>query len=108
LTPRVPAHQQRFARVPGTDHGVLGHTQAHALAGLDEVVAEVAVAREPDPALQHAKLAAKPAQVHGVARIDAVGGADRSQTCVPNQWRIHHQSPVRHIAIISLVTWKIQ
>jgi hypothetical protein len=72
------------------------------------VVAEVAVARQPDPALQHAQLAAEPAQVHGVAGIDAVGGADCSQAWVPIEWRVHHQSPVRHIAMIDLATWKIQ
>jgi hypothetical protein len=112
LTARVPAHHQRFACVPGADHGVLGHAQAHALAGFDEVVAEVTVARQPDPALQHAQLAAEPAQVHGVAGVDAkrraACGAGRGAAKVPIELRIHHQSPVRNITMIILATWKIQ
>ena len=85
LTPQLPAHHQRRARVPGADHGVLGNAQANALAGFDEEIGAVAVTRQPDPAPQHAQLAAGPLQVHGVAGIDAVGGADSRPAWVPVQ-----------------------
>jgi hypothetical protein len=74
------------------------------------VITEVAVAGQPDPSLHDAELAAEPAQTQGVSGIDAVrdGWRGRCRATVPIQLRIHHQSPVRYIAMIVAAAMKIQ
>jgi hypothetical protein len=86
LTTRVPAHQHGIAGARRLDHRVFVDAKAQALAGLDDVVAEVAVAGQPGAPFDHAELAAEPAEVQGLARGEAANGHGRL--------RIHHQSPV--------------
>jgi hypothetical protein len=54
------------------DHGVLGDAQPHALARLDEVVAEVVVARQPDASFDHRELAAEAPEPQRLAGGDAL------------------------------------
>jgi hypothetical protein len=68
------------------DHAVLADRQAHALAGLDDMVAEVVVARQPDAAFDHRELTAEAAELLCMTRREA-------QHAVTIELRIHHQSP---------------
>jgi hypothetical protein len=68
------------------DHAVLAHCEAHALAGAVDVVAEVVVAGQPEPAFDHRQFAAEATQLLCVARRKA-------QQAVTIELRIHHQSP---------------
>jgi hypothetical protein len=62
------------------------------LAWLDEVIAEVVVAGQPDTAVDDGEFAAEAAEVQGLAEGEALNG--------PVQLRIHHQSPGFGIDII--------
>jgi hypothetical protein len=68
------------------DHAVLADRQAHALAGFVEVVAEVVVAGQPEPAFDHRQFAAEAAELLCMPRRKA-------QQAVTIELRIHHQSP---------------
>jgi hypothetical protein len=58
------------------------------------MVAEVAVARQPDAPFDHGQLAAQAPEVQGLSGSEALKG--------PVRLRIHHQSPVFGIAMIVL------
>ncbi|HEY8707857.1 MAG TPA: hypothetical protein VIM34_07640 [Burkholderiaceae bacterium] len=66
------------------------------MARLDEVVAEVAIAGQPDAALDHAEVATEPVQAHRLP------GTEPMQSSIG--LRIHHQSPVSRLAIIVVDT----
>jgi hypothetical protein len=83
---RDPAHHHGLAGACRLDHRVVADSQPQPLAGFDDVVAEVAVARQPDAAFDNRELAAEAAQVQRLARGKAAKGR--------NRLRIHHQSPV--------------
>jgi hypothetical protein len=68
------------------DHAVLAHRQAHALAGLVHMVAEVVVAGQPEATFDHRQLTAEAPELLCVARRKA-------QQAVTIELRIHHQSP---------------
>jgi hypothetical protein len=62
------------------------------LTGLDHVVAEVAVARQPDAPFDHGQFAAQASEVQGLSGSEASKG--------PVRLRIQHQSPVFGMAMI--------
>jgi len=64
------------------------------------VVAEVAVARQPDAPVDHDQLAAEATEVQGLSGGEALNG--------PVRLRIHHQSPVFGVTIIGVVGWRCQ
>jgi hypothetical protein len=97
LTPRVPAQRDRLPGPRGFDHRVLAGAQQHALPGLDEVIAEIAVAGQPEAAIDRGEFAAEPVQTQGLARSEGLF-----------ELRIHHQSPEWRIAMIGSITQTIQ
>jgi hypothetical protein len=64
------------------------------------MVAEVAVARQPDAPFDHGQLAAQAPEVQGLSGSEALEG--------PVRLRIHHQSPEFGIAMIVRWTGTIQ
>ncbi|MEQ1683134.1 MAG: hypothetical protein ABL916_05760 [Burkholderiaceae bacterium] len=97
-----------MAGVPGLDHGVFAHAQAQPLAGFDTVVAEVAVARQPDTAFEHGQLAAEAAEVDSLAGGQCQRGVGCGATGAQFGVRIHHQSPAFGETIIVAPAGKIQ
>jgi hypothetical protein len=85
------------------DHRVFADGEPHALAGFEDVVAEVVVARQPDAAIDHGEFAAETAEMCRVARVHLKRPA---MECL--ELRIHHQSPALGVAIIGLVACVIQ
>ncbi|MES2099185.1 MAG: hypothetical protein V4569_05145 [Pseudomonadota bacterium] len=64
------------------------------------MVAEVAVARQPDAPVDHDQVAAEATEVQSLSGGEALKG--------PVRLRIHHQSPVFGMAIIGLQARRIQ
>jgi hypothetical protein len=100
LTPRVPAQRHGFAGRGRLDHRVVAHADAHALAGLDHMVAEVAIAGQPDAAVDHREVTTEPPEPPCLAGSEFPG--------VPLELRIHHQSPVLRVVMIVTFACTIQ
>ncbi|HWH84018.1 MAG TPA: hypothetical protein VNU71_17450 [Burkholderiaceae bacterium] len=72
----------------GLDHRVIARRQPHAGARVDEVVTEIAVARQPDLAGEDDQLTTARAEARRLAGTDL-----ERATVEPLRLRIHHQSP---------------
>jgi hypothetical protein len=102
--------RDRLAGAGRFDDRAFVDPEADLLARLDEVVAQVAVAGQPDATAEHRELAAEPIETH------RFGGGNAQQFTIARvghrRWqlegpamkhlelRIHHQSPVCDVAII--------
>jgi len=88
---------------PGLDDGVVGRDHRLALAGQQQVVLQVAPARQPDAAVHRAQLAAAAAEAQRMARLQTESDGPRAgqvgHVQFGGQLRLHHQSPVRCEAI---------
>jgi hypothetical protein len=105
LTARIPTQVHTDAFVGRFDDGVLADGQPDFLARLDEEVAEIVVARQPDAALNDRQFAAEAPEAHGFAEAQVlVAAVERG----PSRVRIHHQSPVLRVGIIGLPAGGIQ
>jgi hypothetical protein len=100
LTARIPAHGGAGAGPGGFDHRVLADREAHAFAGLDEMVAEVAVACQPDTRVDSRQLAAEASEAQRLTGSEALEGGVRL--------RVHHQSPVLRVGMIVVPAQTIQ
>ena len=92
---RHPLHARGTGRLPCLDDRVARALQTDALAGFDQVVVQIARARQPDTALGDPKLAAGH-QVHELA------GSHRKTLC---GLRIHHQSPEVTLLSSAMLLW---
>jgi hypothetical protein len=106
LTTRIPPHRDRSTRFGRFDHGVFVDREPHLLAGFDEMIAKVAVACQPDFALNHRQFTAQTPEVHRFTGLDKVGRATNGECALAScrarfracsvdrlHLRIHHQSP---------------
>jgi hypothetical protein len=85
------------------DHRVVVGREAQPMSGLDEMVAEIAVARQPEPTVDDRQVAAQPIQANGLAGVHL-----ECPAMEPLVLRIHHQSPALRIAMIGALACEIQ
>jgi hypothetical protein len=74
LAGQGPGQLRTFGRTPGLGHHTLARGQPEALAALQHMVQPATVARDPDPAVDHAEPAARPCVQAGGAVQPQVAG----------------------------------
>ncbi|MEO6032995.1 MAG: hypothetical protein ABIP61_14030 [Burkholderiaceae bacterium] len=108
MTARLPAQRNADAAIPGLDDGPLQGAESHLLACREQVVAEFTVARQPGAPLDDAEHAAAPPEAHRAPRLDALHALGKGLKGGRVSFRIHHQSPSLHMAIIPVNRERIQ
>lgn len=84
---RLPRDGGRLAGRPRLDDDGVGALEHEALASFDDVVVEIALAGQPDPAAQDGELTGQALDAHGGRKLEG------SSSGLRENLRSHHQSP---------------
>ena len=90
---RPPGDERRLPVVPDFDQRLAQGRNVDRFPGGDDVIVEVAGARQPDPAVQHLEVAAGRAEAQDVARPEGPRGTGLGCGAGLQHLRIHHLSP---------------